>query len=113
LNQHNTTKQGYSKNIFHSIILTLEETARELQEENLIHVHTFSDTVYTHPESFFFTSSRNPEQIRSILKDPLFTEAVSVLKSAVFWDTMRCSLVKVNQHFGGTYHLHLQDTLFQ
>jgi hypothetical protein len=27
---------------------------------------------------------------------------------SVFWDTMLCGLMKVNQHFGRTCHLHLQ-----
>jgi hypothetical protein len=39
------------------IILALEGTAGEIQEENLIHVHMFSDTVYTHPELSLFTAS--------------------------------------------------------
>jgi hypothetical protein len=33
---------------------------------------------------------------------------VVVMKSTIFWDTMLCSLLKVNWHFRGTYHLHLQ-----
>jgi hypothetical protein len=31
-----------------------------------------------------------------------------VLKSTIFWDRTPCSPLKVNQQFGGTYHLHLQ-----
>jgi hypothetical protein len=34
-----------------------------------------------------------------------------VMKSTVFWDMMLCSPLKVNQLFGGTYHLHLQDEI--
>jgi hypothetical protein len=30
------------------------------------------------------------------------------LKGAVFWDVIPHNPVKVNQHFGGTCHLHLQ-----
>jgi hypothetical protein len=30
------------------------------------------------------------------------------MKSSVFWDVMQFSLLKFNQHFGGTCHLHLQ-----
>jgi hypothetical protein len=30
-----------------------------------------------------------------------------VMKSAVFWDITPCSPLKVDQRFGGTYHLHL------
>jgi hypothetical protein len=30
------------------------------------------------------------------------------MKSFIFWDTMMCSLLKGNRHFGGTYCLHLQ-----
>jgi hypothetical protein len=34
----------------------------------------------------------------------------ALLKSSIFWDIMLCSSrLKVNQHFGGTCHLHLQD----
>jgi hypothetical protein len=32
-----------------------------------------------------------------------------VMKSTIFWDITPCSPLKVNQHFGGTYRLHLQD----
>jgi hypothetical protein len=31
-----------------------------------------------------------------------------VTKNAILWDIMPCNLLKVNQHFGGTYSLHLQ-----
>jgi hypothetical protein len=31
-----------------------------------------------------------------------------LMKSTIFWDIMLCSPLKVNQHFRGTYHLHLQ-----
>jgi hypothetical protein len=31
------------------------------------------------------------------------------MESSVFWNVMPCSLVKVNWHFRGTYHLYLQD----
>jgi hypothetical protein len=31
-----------------------------------------------------------------------------VLKSSFFWDITSCSPLKVNRHFGGTCHLHLQ-----
>jgi hypothetical protein len=31
-----------------------------------------------------------------------------VMKSSIFWDIMSCSTLKVNRHFGGTCHLHLQ-----
>jgi hypothetical protein len=31
-----------------------------------------------------------------------------IMNSSIFWDIMPCSLVKDNQHFGGTYHIHLQ-----
>jgi hypothetical protein len=31
-----------------------------------------------------------------------------VMNSTVFWDITPCSPLKVNQRFGGTYHLHLQ-----
>jgi hypothetical protein len=30
-----------------------------------------------------------------------------VMKSTIFWDLMLCTLLKVNQHFRGTCHLHL------
>jgi hypothetical protein len=30
------------------------------------------------------------------------------MKVAIFWDISQCSL-HMNQRFGGTYHLHLQD----
>jgi hypothetical protein len=30
-----------------------------------------------------------------------------VMKSTVFWDITPCCPLKVNQHFGGKYHLHL------
>jgi hypothetical protein len=33
---------------------------------------------------------------------------VVVIKSSVFWDITPCSPFKVNQHFGGTCHLHFQ-----
>jgi hypothetical protein len=29
-------------------------------------------------------------------------------KNFIFWDIMLCSLVKVNRHFRGTHHFHLQ-----
>jgi hypothetical protein len=32
-----------------------------------------------------------------------------LLKSTIFWDMKPCSLLKLNQHFGGTYCLHLQE----
>jgi hypothetical protein len=31
------------------------------------------------------------------------------LKSAIFWNIMTCSALKVNRCFGGVYRLHLQD----
>jgi hypothetical protein len=31
-----------------------------------------------------------------------------IMKSSVFWDMMPCSPLKVNRHFGGTYHLYLK-----
>jgi hypothetical protein len=30
------------------------------------------------------------------------------MKSTIFWDITPCSPLKVNQSFGGTYHLNLQ-----
>jgi hypothetical protein len=30
------------------------------------------------------------------------------MKSSLFWDIIPCSLFKVNRHFGGICHLHLQ-----
>lgn len=30
------------------------------------------------------------------------------IRSSAFWDIMLCTLVKVNEHFGVTYCLHLQ-----
>jgi hypothetical protein len=34
--------------------------------------------------------------------------AVVVMKSSSFWDITPCGPLKVDQCFGGTYHLHLQ-----
>jgi hypothetical protein len=31
------------------------------------------------------------------------------VKSVIFWEIITCSLLNVNQRFGGTYRLHLQD----
>jgi hypothetical protein len=31
-----------------------------------------------------------------------------VVRSAFFWDIIPCSLLKVNQRFGGTSYLHLE-----
>jgi hypothetical protein len=31
-------------------------------------------------------------------------------RHAVFWDMTPCSPLKINRHFGGTYHLHLQGS---
>jgi hypothetical protein len=31
-----------------------------------------------------------------------------IMKSTIFWDITPCSKLKVNQHFRGTYRLHLQ-----
>jgi hypothetical protein len=45
-----------SKISFTQITLALEGTVGEIQEENLIHVHMISDTVYTHPELSLFTA---------------------------------------------------------
>jgi hypothetical protein len=33
--------------------------------------------------------------------------SVVVMKSIIFWDMMQCSPLSYNQHFGGTYCLHL------
>jgi hypothetical protein len=33
-----------------------------------------------------------------------------VMKSAIFWEIMLCSPLKVNRSFGGTYRLHLQGS---
>jgi hypothetical protein len=32
-----------------------------------------------------------------------------VMKGSIFWDTRMCSLLKANQHFGGTCYIHLLD----
>jgi hypothetical protein len=32
------------------------------------------------------------------------------IESSIFWAITPCSLLKVNWHFRGTYHLHLQDS---
>jgi hypothetical protein len=37
-----------------------------------------------------------------------FSSQNLLLKNAVFWDVVPCRYF-VNRHFGGTYHLHLQD----
>jgi hypothetical protein len=31
----------------------------------------------------------------------------AVMKSTIFWDIMPCSVLKINQRFGGTYRLHI------
>lgn len=36
---------------------------------------------------------------------------VVVMKNSVFWDVTPCSLLKDNQHFGGTCHLHLHGRM--
>jgi hypothetical protein len=35
----------------------------------------------------------------------------TVKKSTFFWYKMPCSPLKVNQRFGGTYYIHLQEAL--
>jgi hypothetical protein len=35
-------------------------------------------------------------------------QQITIMKSSVFWDIMLHNLVKINLHFGGRYHLHLQ-----
>jgi hypothetical protein len=34
---------------------------------------------------------------------------LKTIKSTIFWDVALCSPLKVNQRFGGTYRLHLQN----
>jgi hypothetical protein len=34
-------------------------------------------------------------------------QRTDVMKSTIFWDIMPCRPLRVNQHFGGTYHFHL------
>jgi hypothetical protein len=39
----------------------------------------------------------------------IFSNMFLIKKSCIFWDITPRSLVKVNRHFGGTCHFHLQS----
>jgi hypothetical protein len=47
-----------------------------------------------------WTNRRDGTAIKENLGFEVLTAVV--MKSSVFWDIMPCSLLKVNQHFGGT-----------
>jgi hypothetical protein len=64
----------------------------------------YVDTFITLWNEFYHLSI----EISDLFLQQLFHYAAVVIKHTTFWDITTCSPLKVNQHFRGTYRLHLQ-----
>jgi hypothetical protein len=88
--------------------ITWEELYRGAQQRRV----SFASYI---PEDIIRTNFRNIVILISSddRQSPKYYEGFEVLrtvvmKSSVSWDAMPCSPLRVNRHFGGTCHLHLQ-----
>jgi hypothetical protein len=65
------------------------------------------------PKPYYISHSGQPSSITYgtsclVLVIATCQAIASVVKSAVFWDTMPCIPLKITRHFGGIYRIHLK-----